>query len=225
MNMSMFDWLEKRNQEMEDRGSWKKAQDGVQKVPVQAEKLSESVRHQLEKQFIAFDVETTGLDPFFDRIIELGAVRFAGGKEIDSFSLVVNAEKRSDPSAAKVHGISEEEIQAARKEAEAYRQLQAFMQDALEGNTILAAHNAPFDMTFLQSTLQRLQIPASLHYVDTLPASRKAFSNLSDYRQVTIAQALQIENEQAHRAENDARVCGKILCRILEKFHLNEQNQ
>lgn len=213
--MSMFDWIEARSRNLEEKGAWKNTGQSGFQVKLQAEKLTDSIRKELSREFIAFDTETTGLDPFFDRIIELGAVRFVDGKPAEQFSMTVNAGKKSDPSAAKVHQISQEEIDASPEEKEAYEKMQAFFGKAMQGEILLCAHNAPFDMTFLQSTLQRLQIPASLRYIDTLPLCRRQYPHSQDFRQQTIAGLLGIENEQAHRACSDAQVCGKILCCIL----------
>ena len=92
-----------------------------------------------------------------------------------------------------------------------YPQLLEFLGDAAHAETILCAHNAQFDMGFLSETLIRLGIIANFRYVDTLRLSRKYLKGMPNYKQTTLADCLGISVKDAHRAADDAQVCGEIL--------------
>ena len=178
----------------------------------------------LKNRYIAFDVETTGLSAYSDRIIEVGAVLFENGQPTKEFGSLVNAEIAVPFSATSVNHITTDMVRSAPSETIVYTQLTDFLGDALDGITIICAHNARFDMTFLSETLRRLGYDATLSYVDTLSISRCMIHDLDNYKQPTIANYFKIENEQAHRAASDAKVCGSILSNLLS-IKLKEQEQ
>lgn len=177
--------------------------------------LDASVHEQMKKQFISFDVETTGLSAVSDRIVELGAVRFENGIPVESFSTLVNPGIAISASATAVNHISNEMIQAAPLEKDVYEKFVAFLGDAVHGNTIMCAHNAKFDFSFLENTLSRMGIDAEIKYVDTLSLSRQFIPGLQNYKQCTIETHLGLSNSNSHRASTDAEMCGKILNHIL----------
>ncbi len=178
--------------------------------------LDRMTLHALEECYIAFDVETTGLDRYFDRIVELGAVRYEKGVAVASFNTLVNPGRFIPYEATAVNHITNAMLATAPREQEAYAELTAFLGDALEGKTLFCAHNAKFDMDFLGNALDRLGYSAELNYVDTLGLSRKLIPGLMDYRQDTVAHSMGIYNRQAHRATTDAEVCGQILWRLIQ---------
>ncbi|MBD7912501.1 MULTISPECIES: exonuclease domain-containing protein [Clostridium] len=181
----------------------------------------------LHRSFIAFDVETTGLNSEYDRIIELGAVRFIDGQPTEEFSTLVNPQINVPSAATKVNHITNQMISTAPKENEVYPKLLDFLGEASQKKIIMCAHNASFDFRFLISTLKRMGVDASFDYVDTLSLSRKHIKGLTNYKQGTIEKHLGLANDNAHRALSDAKICGKILCNILFKLdeEINEQRK
>lgn len=181
----------------------------------------------LHKTFIAFDVETTGLSPTMDRIVEIGAVLFVDGKPVDSFSTLVNPQIRISESASAVNHITNSMLATAPTEKEVYQCLAEFLGKALEGTIILCAHNAKFDFDFLCNTLSRLGYDANIRYVDSLGLSRKYAKDLENYKQNTVAEFFGLINRDAHRASSDAEICGGILCGLLDLFagDLEEQKK
>ena len=179
-------------------------------------KYDQEVKKQLEKRFIAFDVETTGLNPQEERIIELGAVLFENGQAVQKFNTLVDAEVEVSDFISNLTHITNEMLKNQPKEIEAYAMFQEFMKEALEGNIIVCAHNARFDMSFLKTTFDRLGLDGKICYVDTLQLSRKYIHGPYNYKQGTIAHYLHIKNENAHRAYDDAYVCGLILNHIIK---------
>lgn len=169
----------------------------------------------IKKKYIAFDVETTGLNPKTDRIIELGAVLFENGKIIKKFESLVNPEITIPIQATYVNNITNDMIKSAPKEQEVYFKFVEFLGDALKNETTICAHNAKFDLDFLSETLMRLGYNANVEYIDTLNYSRKLIKGISNYKQNTVANYFSIMNEQEHRAISDAETCGKIFWNLL----------
>ena len=185
------------------------------KVVIEEVELFKGVVGQLNKKFIAFDTETTGFSPYKDRIIELGAVLFINNKETAYFNSLVKTDVKNSYYAYKVNKISEEMLESAPLEIDIYPKLVEFLEEVLNGNIILVAHNAIFDMRFLKNTLERLGYSGHIRYLDTLKISYM-FPTI-DHHQSTIAEYLGIKNEEEHRAYTDALTCGKILNKVLER--------
>lgn len=173
------------------------------------------VIERLTKRYIAFDVETTGLNAHSDRIIEVGAVLFENGLPTRKFGSLVYSVTDVPYSVTVINLITNDMVRAAPSERAVYDKLTAFLGDALNGETLICAHNARFDMSFLSETFERLGYDAKITYVDTLAFSRYMVHGLNNYKQPTVANYFNIENEQEHRADSDAKVCGMILSELL----------
>lgn len=184
-------------------------------VVIEEVELSKEAVKKLNKKFMAFDTETTGFSPYKDRIIELGAVLFINNKETEYFNSLVKTDVKNSYHAYKVNKISEEMLGNAPLEIDIYPKLVEFLEEVLNGNIILVAHNAIFDMRFLKNTLERLGYSGHIRYLDTLKISYM-FPTI-DHHQSIIAEYLGIRNEKGHRAYTDALTCGKILNKVLER--------
>ncbi len=106
-------------------------------------------------------------------------------------------------------------VKAAPKEEEVYKKLVNFLGDALDKKTLICAHNAKFDMSFLSETLKNLGCEGIINYVDTLSILRSLIPGLNNYKQNTVAKHLNIINKESHRAVTDAEVCGQILWQLI----------
>ncbi|HBN85396.1 MAG TPA: hypothetical protein DDZ89_16320 [Clostridiales bacterium] len=179
----------------------------------------------LKEKFIAFDVETTGLNPVTDRIVEIGTVLFMDGKPVDSFCTLVNPKQRISQAASAVNQITNDMLKTAPLEEDVYPSLANFFDEAMDGNTILCAHNAKFDFGFLCNTFSRLGYDANIRYVDTLSLSRKYVKELWNYRLNTVAKSFGLINSNAHRADSDAEICGTILCKLLDLIDGTKKDQ
>lgn len=195
-----------------------KSGDAPKRGRAKAEKVQVDgkILESLLDRYIAFDTETTGLNPVSDRIVEIGAVLFENGEAVDSFHSLINAGVPISSGAAEVNHITDRMILSAPLEAEVYPGLIRFMGNALHGGTIVCAHNAKFDMDFLCNTLARLGYDSDIRYIDTLSLSRKCIKGLENYKQNTVAEHFGIFNRSAHRASADAEVCGRILKELLK---------
>lgn len=170
----------------------------------------------LKNCYIAFDVETTGLSPFSDRIVEVGAVIFKNGIVQKSFSSLINPGVSISRPASAANHITDAILNKAPSEREVYPQLLSFLGDALHGEIIMCAHNARFDFEFLCNTLSRLGYDADIKYVDTLGLSKKYLCKLEDHKQSTVENYFGLTNSSAHRAASDAENCGHILWHLLD---------
>ena len=178
-------------------------------------KLTGSLVNALEKRFIAFDTETTGLDSYYCRIIEVGAVLFEGGRPVKSYGSLVHSVEWVPYEAQMVNHISTAMVKAAPSPGKVYAELIDFFGGAMQGDTILVGHNMTFDMKFLSREFDRMGISADLLYTDTCALSRIVAPNLYDHTQDTVARHFHIQNRQGHRAESDASTCGQILAAML----------
>ncbi|MDR1747653.1 MAG: 3'-5' exonuclease [Spirochaetaceae bacterium] len=156
--------------------------------------------------FTVFDTETTGLDPATERIVEIGALRFDRHGIISRFTVLINPQKPMPQEAAKINGITDELLRGKPAIAEVLPDFLSFI-----GKTPLVAHNAPFDISFLNAELSRCGFTSiDNRLIDTLALSKKTFPQLGKYSLPFLASHFGIESGNAHRAEDDARVCMEL---------------
>ncbi len=164
--------------------------------------------------FCAFDTETTGLSSKNDRIIEIGAVKFNKDGVLDSFSTLVNPLFPLPEISTRITGITDDMLKNERPEKEVIPHFLDFASDS-----ILIAHNAHFDLRFINSFLEREQKePLKNLAVDTLRMSRTLLPENSHWTLQYLASQFNIQVNAAHRAFDDARVCMELFKLLLEKF-------
>lgn len=148
---------------------------------------------------VAFDIETTGLDKKKDRLTEIGAVILENGEITKRFQTFVNPERPIPYEIIRLTGITDDMVLDAPSQEEAIR---AFLDFA--GEYPLAAHNAEFDMGFIQEGCARYQIPFQSTSIDTLVLAQNLLPDLGRYRLNLVARHLQLPDFQHHRASDDA---------------------
>lgn len=161
--------------------------------------------------FTIVDVETTGLNPHFgDRVCEIALLRCRAGQELDRFVTLVNPGRPISPGAFAVNGIRDEEV----VDAPVFADVASTVLEML-GETVLVAHNAPFDLAFLASELQMcgLTLPDN-EVIDTLALARRCYSFYSNSLQ-NVARFLGIEVCGQHRALADVITTKQVLQRFL----------
>jgi DNA polymerase-3 subunit epsilon len=168
-----------------------------------------------ELVFVAFDLETTGLSPQLDRIVEIGAVKFVDGKETERYGLLVNPEMPMPPGAAAVNGISDDMLAGKPTIRDVLPEFLQFI-----GGAVLVAHNAGFDLGFVNSAMGRLGLGRLANdYVDTRVMAQKAFPGRANYKLQSLAADLGVKALEAHRAEDDARVCQEVFEACLKELN------
>lgn len=164
--------------------------------------------------FTVFDTETTGLLPHKDEIVQIGAVRVVNGRIVEGevIDQLVDPGRPIPPASTKVHGVSDAMVSGKPGIAHAGRQFHAFARDS-----VIVAHNAPFDMAFLQRHKTRMGVVWDHPILDTVLLSAVLFGAseqhtldaLSDRLDVTIPENLR------HTALGDARATAEVLVRML----------
>lgn len=165
------------------------------------------------QEFVVLDFETTGLDKAFDRIVEIAAIRYMNGREVDKFVTLVNPQTPIPAEAQAVHHISNRMVANAPTEEVAIPQLIDFI-----GDSLLVGHNVNFDVGFLEIAAQRCGQIVKYNYIDTISVSKKLFSGLPNYKLGTIAQSMNFDTSKLHRAEADVRVCAEIMTVALDSL-------
>jgi len=167
--------------------------------------------------FIAFDTETTGLDPASGRIVEIGAVKFDRRGVIARYNVLINPEMPMPEEAGKVNGITDAMLKDKPLIADVFPDFFDFI-----GTGVLVAHNAPFDINYVNAELKRAgEPPLSNKVVDTRIFAKEVFPGLSSYALQDLAVQFGITALEAHRAEDDARVCMELFEQILSRFLKN----
>lgn len=168
------------------------------------------------RNFIAFDLETTGLSAATDQICEIGIVKFVDGVVADKYNSLVKINGTMPPAASRVNGITDALLtKEGKNPGIVYPNVVKFIEESLNGNIPLVAHNADFDMSFLVKALNDYGYSGNITYIDTLQMCRKML-NLEHNKLGIVANHFNIVNDAEHRATSDAVVCGKILVCLLD---------
>lgn len=169
----------------------------------------------LRHEFFAIDVETTGLSPETDRIVEIGVAHFTNGQLSDTYSTLIRSDVPIPDHVSKINHITNEMLTGAPPEQEVIPELVSFLGSAMSGNIYLCAHNATFDLSFLSNALERFGHSGRVCCVDTLPLSRRLL-DLPNHKQETVVEHFGHRNPDVHRALSDACTCGSILLSLLD---------
>ena len=163
----------------------------------------------LDTEYVAFDIETTGLHASQDRMTEIGAVIFKGEKIISTFSTFVNPQMHIPAEVTALTGIKDSDVQDAPDEKTAMEQFIEYI-----GDRPLAAHNANFDVGFMTSAARRHGLPFNPVFVDTWPLAQALLPQLKRFKLDVVSNHLGLPQFNHHRAYDDAMV----VARIMEKF-------
>lgn len=164
--------------------------------------------------FVFLDVETTGLHPQYgDRICEMGLLRTKDGKTLDAYETLINPYVPISPGAFNVHGISVEML----KDAPPFSQIIDDFLEFIKGAAIVG-HNVLFDLEFIGSQLNQLQIPFPDNpVIDTLTLAR-TYYDFSGNGLTKIAAQFNIDIHNQHRALGDARMTKEIFHIFINDF-------
>lgn len=199
--------------------------DGASVVSYQAMSLEESLQ---VGDYAVVDVETTGLHPETDEIIEVAAIRCIGGK-FEAFKTLVFPRNRIPEYVTQLTGIRNIDVMNAPQIKKVAPKLLDFVRDLP-----IVAHNAPFDVKFIAAAFETIGANIDMRYIDTVPLARLAYPGLQNYKLATLIDALElIQGKQQHRAESDATATLRLfeLCRneiprkAADKKRLQEESQ
>ena len=180
----------------------------------------------LDGTYVVFDLETTGFSAIKDRIIEIGAVKVQNGEIVDSFSTFVNPKRPIPFEITQLTSITDEMVMDS-------PDIETILPQFLEfvGDAVLVAHNAGFDVGFIEQNCRYQDIEPNFVYVDTVALARVLLPTLSKYKLNIVAKALDISLENHHRAVDDAGATAEIFVKFVQMLKdrnittLKEMNQ
>lgn len=159
--------------------------------------------------FTAFDTETTGLSSKYEKIIEIGAVKFDKNGIIDTYSVLINPEKVISSNITSITGITNQMVSDCKTFSEIAPSFLNFINE-----TKLVAHNSKFDIGFVNAELEKTPYnnlrKSQCNAVDTVKVAQKVFPALPCYKLQELAKHFNIKVDAAHRAYDDARVCMEL---------------
>jgi DNA polymerase-3 subunit alpha (Gram-positive type) len=172
----------------------------------------------LTSDFVVFDIETTGLNPKTDHIIEIGAVKISNRKIVDSFSTFVHTDKKLPSRIIELTSITDDMLEGQPEINEA---LQAFLNFAK--NSVLVAHNAKFDLGFIREKMRELKIEDfEISSLDTLELSKALIKDVKNHKLSTLVKKLNINLLNHHRAVDDANAAAQLFLILLGKLEERE---
>jgi DNA polymerase-3 subunit epsilon len=187
-------------------------------VALEGVRLAEDPRERLplgELEFAVVDTETTGgSSSHGHRLTEVAVVRVRGGRVTGRFSTLLNPERPIPPMITRLTGITDAMVGSAPRFEAVAGPLLDFL-----GDSVLVAHNAPFDRAFLDAELRRAFNRRLLSpFVCTVQLARRVVPGLASYRLDTVASHFGVRIADRHRALGDAEATGEIFCRLLERL-------
>ncbi len=164
-----------------------------------------------ELTYTVVDIETTGLKPQGNGITEICCLRLVGGDVVDRFTTLVNPERPIPPFIQSMTGITDAMVRESPTFVEVIPSLLDFL-----GDSVLVAHHAPFDLSFLNYGLYSHGF-RSLHnpVVDTLRLARRLLPGLPRANLDAVTRHLEISIQDRHRAAGDAEATAQVLLRLL----------
>ena len=166
-----------------------------------------------DQEYVAFDLETTGLSSQNDRIIEIGAVIMKNGEELQRFQTFVDPQRPLEKKIIELTGIRDDMLAGAPKIEEVLPKFLEFV-----GGRVLVAHNSDFDTGFIRAECGRQNIPYHLTAADTLILSQNMLPQLNKFKLDIVSNALSLPDFNHHRAADDAVTCGLIMHRLMKKM-------
>lgn len=162
---------------------------------------------QIPVSYTMIDTETTGLDPQYDKIIEMAAIKIRDGKEVARYETLVNPEQPIDDFITDLTGITNEELSTAPVAADCLPDFVDFI-----GEDIVVGHNVHFDINFIYDALLACgYAPIKNDFVDTLRLSRRVRPDLEHHRLCDMAAAYSVPQPVAHRSLADCQTAIGVL--------------
>jgi len=162
------------------------------------------------KEFAIIDLETTGGDPYSDRITEIAVARYNGSEIVDSFTSLVNPRMPIPDFITRITGIDNDMVKDAPQFYEIAKRVVEITQDA-----VFVAHNVRFDYSFIQKEFRQLGYTYIRPQLCTIKLSRRVLPGLKSYSLSNLCRSLDIINEAPHRAWGDVDATIKLFDHLL----------
>lgn len=169
------------------------------------------------KSYIAFDVETTGLNPMENEIIEIGALKVRDGKVAERFMEFIKPSDAISPAITSLTGITNEMVADARSRCQVVGEFLEFC-----GDDILIGHNVNFDYSFMKCSAAADGLSFEKMGIDTLKIAKKVLKDLESKSLSSLCSYYKIENKAAHRAYHDALATAKLYQTLAHYFEAQD---
>lgn len=167
-------------------------------------------------KFVVVDLETSGLDPHTDRIIEVGAIKFMGGKIKGEFSSIINYDGPLSAGTIEKTGMNSSDLVGGLDESTGIQMLKTFI-----GDWTIVAHNALFELKFLETHYQRLfKESITNDFIDTLTVARNRHTY--PHKLDDMCELYDIWPDVKHRALSDCYFCGRLAMEFDKKDSLEK---
>ena len=168
--------------------------------------------HELPDNYIIVDVETTGLDPAMNNLIEISAVKYRCNRKVDEYVTFISIDEPIPPRITKLTGINDEMLEDAPRPFEALAGFLNFI-----GDDILIGYNITFDLAFLGvSCSNYCRKRLYNNYVDVLKLATDKLPFLMSHKQIDVAKYFGINTDGSHRALTDCEICNDCYQKLKE---------
>ena len=165
------------------------------------------------RSYIAFDIETTGLDPMENEIIEIGALKVREGRVAERFMEFIRPVSPVSPAITALTGITNEMVADANPRSQVVSDFLDFC-----GDEVLIGHNLPFDYGFVRNQAKLFGLSFEKQGIDTLKIAQKVLKDLDSKSLGSLCDYYHIENKSAHRAYHDALATAKLYQTLAHYF-------
>jgi CRISPR-associated protein Cas2 len=176
-------------------------------------KHTEILRNKPLSEYVVIDLETTGLRPGYDEIVEFGAIKITNNKTAAEFSALVKTSMKIPETVVELTGLTQNEIN------EKGRDIESVLRDFLNfiGNMRIVTYNAAFDSSFIRSSCRTygFEFPRNQYY-DILQLARRKIDGVENYRLSTLAQYFHLGIKQIHRALDDCKLAFEVFTKLNE---------
>ena len=176
--------------------------------------IVDSKGQSLNDSYVVFDLETTGLSPDKNKIIEIGAVKVVDGAITERFSTFVNPEVPIPYNIEQLTSIKDDMVLDAPRIEEILPEFMKFCE-----GTVMVAHNAEFDTGFIRKNCERMGLPFDFTIADTVALARILLPQLNRFKLDTVAKAVGVSLDHHHRAVDDAACTAEIFVKFIEMLH------
>ena len=156
--------------------------------------------------YVLVDIETTGLSPAKDEIIEIGAIKVQNNKIIETYNELININRKLPSFITKLTGITDDMIKNGRMPTLVLKEFVDFTQ-----NNIIIGHNVNFDLGFLINKCRKyLNYNLDNDYIDTMFLARRLVPDSINYKLGTLAKYFNVSYEGAHRGLKDVQITFEV---------------
>lgn len=164
--------------------------------------------------YVLVDIETTGLSPRTDEIIEIGAIKVKENKIIDTYNTLIKIDRNLNPFITKLTGITNKMLETGKERDKALEEFVDFT-----GNEIIMGHNVNFDINFIyDKCLSYLDYYLSNDFVDTMRIAKHILPDIQNYKLGTLANYFGVDYRSAHRGLKDVEITYEVYNKLKDCY-------